>query len=165
MKLDDYYPLIYKQAAYYYHKIKEYSCYVIEDLVQEGVMVFYQILDKYDETKAAFSTYLTVSLRNHYSKITTHEYRNNFICSDNITTLINNKKVSYDKTPNFIEETFAESLSDKAYKAALIIGLSHNTKVKLKNEIKEKLGISTKQLKLIYIELERKHFKKALEHI
>ena len=155
IQLKDYKALIYKQANICYNKIKKFSGYLIEDLVQEGVMVFYKILDKYNKEKASFCTFLTTVLKNHYSKIVLYEYKNKFTTSPYITRMVDSSRYWEDEK-DFIEESFNKPLTLLACKVAKIIGTSDCSKMGLKSQIKEELGISTRHLNQIYTELEYK---------
>jgi len=67
INLNQYMDVIKSHARVGYIKLRHPSVYSIDDLVQEGVLVFYHVFDIYRENgPAAFRTLLVRSLRNHY---------------------------------------------------------------------------------------------------
>jgi len=155
IELDDYKPLIHKQALICYHKIKNFSSFTIEDLVQEGYLCFYSVLDKYDATKAVFSTFLTTVLRNHFSKVVIQEYKLKVTRIPDMVKVVDNLEC-YEDERDVVTEIFPETLSDTAVKAVRTIIASDNTKGKLKKQIGEELGVSTREVEKIYGEIKRK---------
>ena len=155
IQIEDYNALIYKQAHICLSKIKDISCLTVEDLAQEGAMCFYNVVNKYDKSKGKFSTFLTTVLKNHYSKLVLYEYKNKYILVPDIVNVYDTTN-KWEAEVDFIEESFSEALSDTAFKIATVISKSNNTKNKLKLEIKEDLGITTKELTQGYRELARK---------
>jgi len=74
--LKQYIRFIEDHARVAYHKIKKPSQCTIQDLVQEGVVVFLLAKRDYNERKASFKTFFTMRLRNHFSDIVKKSYRN-----------------------------------------------------------------------------------------
>jgi len=67
INLDQYMNVIKSHARVGYTKLRHPSVYSVDDLIQEGVLVFYRVLNSYKENgPAAFKTLLIRSLRNHY---------------------------------------------------------------------------------------------------
>lgn len=69
--------------------------YEFDDLVNEGILKFFEVLDKYNKDKAKFSTILTICLKNYFINIIKHE---SIRIMENIDT-VNNAK--YDFNPLF----------------------------------------------------------------
>jgi len=75
-KFEDYQKLVEDYAVVAYKKIKKPSIYSLDDLIQEGVIAFVSAQDKYKESSAAsFKTWLTLLLRNHFTKIILKSYK------------------------------------------------------------------------------------------
>jgi len=68
IKIDAWMETIRKVAYVAYNRMKKPSIYSFEDMVQEGIVVFFSdVLPHYSPTgKAAFKSYLVTCLRNHY---------------------------------------------------------------------------------------------------
>ena len=67
INLDQYMNTIKSHARVGHVKLRHPSVYSVNDLIQEGVLVFYRALNSYRENgPAAFKTLLIRSLRNHY---------------------------------------------------------------------------------------------------
>lgn len=68
--VENYLGLIYKEAWVCFNKLQRCGVsYELEDIVQDGVITFYQILKRYDASKAKLSTILTIGLRNSYCNL------------------------------------------------------------------------------------------------
>lgn len=61
---------IYKQAHYWRRRLPERSIFEVEDLVNEAVLLYYDLVEKYDPEKGVkFLTFLGCCLRNRFRKI------------------------------------------------------------------------------------------------
>jgi len=116
--LKQYIRLIEDHARVAYYKIKKPSQCTIQDLVQEGVVIFLLAKQDYNERKASFKTFFTMRLRNHFSDIVKKSYQNKEIGTFHIVIQqhiagygglkdenILNRILSQKNTPNPIEVT------------------------------------------------------------
>lgn len=69
IELERYMPLIVKQACICNRKYNNHQIYELEDLINEGILVFYKINDFYDVDIYEFSGLLKKSLMNRFSSI------------------------------------------------------------------------------------------------
>ena len=156
--------LIRQQAIFCHTKIRSFSCYGLEDLVQDGIVKYYDALRCFNPKKANFTTYFSTVLRNHYAKITLSEYRNKHTQVENIIT-------KYDLVYEYIEDKnrnmglsengFNRKLSKTACKVVNLIGTSPPKSIKqTKKYVKSKLGIRTKDLNKVYREINRLYERK-----
>lgn len=68
--LEDYVGLIYQHSQFCWRRLPVPKPHDMDDLVQEGKLLFFRIRDKYDPSRGCrFSTMFTISLRNHYSSL------------------------------------------------------------------------------------------------
>lgn len=77
VRLEDYLDLIRKEAWNTMRKLWSNNVCVLDfdDLVNEGVIEYLNVLKKYDKEKAKLSTILTISLRYHYANVVKFESR------------------------------------------------------------------------------------------
>lgn len=73
--------------------------YDFDDLTNEGVLKFFEVLNKYNKDKARFSTILTICLKNHFINIIKSESRRTM---ENIDTINNHIGYSFNSNPLFI---------------------------------------------------------------
>jgi hypothetical protein len=74
--LDPYLDLIERHAQVALKKIKKPAEHTLEDLIQEGVVVFLYTKDEFEDRGASFKTILTKRLRGHLSTLVKRTYRN-----------------------------------------------------------------------------------------
>lgn len=76
-KLDLNIELIKRHARVALTKVKKPTSLSLDDLIQEGVVVFLKADERYLKNRSAsFKTYLTTCLRNHYTSLIKRTYRN-----------------------------------------------------------------------------------------
>lgn len=75
--LESYLDLIEKYAQVAMKKIKKPTEYSLDDLIDEGVIVFLYTKNEFEDRGASFKTILTIRLRNHLSTLVKNTYRNN----------------------------------------------------------------------------------------
>lgn len=88
LELEQYLNLIRKESWSVARKLWSINnvIYEFDDLVNEGILKFYDLLNKYNKDKARFSTILTICLRNHFINIIKSEARRTM---ENIDTINN----------------------------------------------------------------------------
>jgi len=155
--ITSYTPMIYSFANKCYNKIKGFSSYTKDDLVQEGIMIFYKSIPNFDESRASFSTFLSVILRNHYAKLVIKEYKNKFVCVTDIVSKYDENNFLVQENGDFKERTFSKELSPLASDVADVIGNSPKMgKSKREEVIKDRLGLSQKDVNKAMRELKHK---------
>ena len=156
--------LIRQQASFCRAKIRSFSCYELEDLIQDGVIKYYDAIRCFNPKKANFITYFSTVLRNYYAKIILSEYRNKHIQVENIITRYDLVyEYTEDKNRNFglSETVFNRRLSKKARKVVNLIGASPPKGIKeTKKYVKSQLKIKTKDLNKAYREINRVYGRK-----
>ncbi len=156
--------LIRQQALFCHTKIRSFSCYGLDDLVQDGIVKYYDALRCFNSEKANFTTYFSTVLRNHYAKIALSEYRNKHTQVDDIITK-HDLVYEYieDKTRNMglSQNGFNWNLSKTACKVVNLIGSTPTKSIKeTKKFVKSRLGIKTKELNKAYREINRLYERK-----
>jgi len=101
VKLETYTELIKNHAQVALKKIKKPAKYNLDDLTQEGVIVFLYTKKEYEYKGASFKTILTKRLRGHYTTLVKRSYRNKEV--NNIPSW-DNSQIS-----NFLRETILTS--------------------------------------------------------
>ena len=101
VELETYIELIKKHARVALKKIKKPAKYGLDDLTQEGAIVFLYTKKEYVYRGASFKTILTKRLRNHYVNLVRRSYRNKEIS--------NTPSWGSSRMGNFLRETIFTS--------------------------------------------------------
>lgn len=102
--LEQYLKLIQKEAWRAYHKLT-YNCvsvYSVDDLINEGVIQFLTLAQKYKKEKSKVTTILTIVLRNHYTNLLKYETRRVALALDDVVGIVS-YRMNYDMVILFRE--------------------------------------------------------------
>jgi len=113
--LDDYMALIVDQAKIALEKIKKPSIYDLQDLVQEGVVVFCKIRKKYNSDRATFCTMFTTCLKNRYCDLVWKSYKEFSPLESDIGVTCSNIRFSSHITLNLEDKLFKLSFLEILY--------------------------------------------------
>lgn len=146
---------IQKIAKQYIYKFPSTSMYSLEDLVNEGVLKYYETVDKYDDqNKATFKTYLSRVLVNKYNtllrkEITRHQTYKKRFCE------------KLYETSDF-EIEFSNDVSDITKR---VVDFIHDNEIptnlgylQRREYIQKNLGISSIEMEKCVKELEKEEF-------
>jgi len=75
IKLEDYSTVIENHAKRCFKRLKRPTIMTIEDLVNDGVVMFLSALKKYNKDKGEFLPYLIITLKNRFNAVVIHSYR------------------------------------------------------------------------------------------
>lgn len=75
LELEKYMESIEYEATVALRKIKQPSIYELEDLIQEGLCVFFKLKNNFDSERAMFSTFFITCLKNRFYDVVEKSYR------------------------------------------------------------------------------------------
>jgi len=75
IELNDYMQIIQNHAKSCLKRIKKPTTMTIEDLTNDGVVMFYNALQKYKKERGEFLPYLIITLKNRFNAIVIHSYQ------------------------------------------------------------------------------------------
>ncbi|WP_243447595.1 sigma-70 family RNA polymerase sigma factor [Clostridium tetani] len=115
MILDEFTPTIIKFSSCIY-----LSSYNMEDLIQEGYLYLFNIINKYDPKKSKFKTYANVALKNNYNYLIRQNVKYHAELSYNKPINSDKDELNYFLKDNFnVEDIFIKSKYKKVLYASL----------------------------------------------
>ena len=75
IEIENYMSIIKAHAVVCWEKLKKPTIYSMEDIIGEGIMIFYKAKKKYDETKGKFIAYFKHAIRMWFGTIVAKSYR------------------------------------------------------------------------------------------